>query len=93
MSPVKDFVLATFESHGQAPIRELRKSGFDIKKQSIIGKDDHTEESVVGYHDTGDRMKTGSSWARSGEASGGCCSDRRSAGSRASGRCSWRGRS
>ena len=61
-------VVAIFESHHQAEdaVRELQKSGFDMKKLSIVGKDYHTDENVVGYYNTGDRMmywgKMGAFW-------------------------------
>ena len=61
-------VVAIFESHNQAEdaVRELQKSGFDMKKLSIVGKDYHTDEHVVGYYNTGDRMmywgKMGAFW-------------------------------
>ena len=46
----KNSVVAIFESHSQAEdaVRELQKDGFDMKKLSIVGKDYHTEEHVVG---------------------------------------------
>jgi hypothetical protein len=61
-------VAAVFESHDQAEaaIRALQKDGYDMKKLSIVGKDYHTEEHVVGYYNTGDRMlywgKLGAFW-------------------------------
>ena len=61
-------VVAVFESHDQAEdaVRELQKSGFDMKKLSIVGKDYHTDEHVVGYYNAGDRMlywgKLGAFW-------------------------------
>jgi uncharacterized membrane protein len=61
-------VVAVFTSHDQAEqaIRELQQDGFDMKKLSIVGKDYHTEEHVVGYYTTGDRMlywgKMGAFW-------------------------------
>ena len=61
-------VVAVYESHDQAEnaIRELQKDDFDMKKLSIVGKDYHTEEQVVGYYTTGDRMlywgKVGAFW-------------------------------
>ena len=63
-------VVAIFESHGQAEdaIRELQKDGFDMKKLSIVGKDYHTEEHVVGYYNAGDRMKY---WGKLGAFWGG----------------------
>ena len=61
-------VVAVFTSHDHAEqaIRELQQDGFDMKKLSIVGKDCHTEEHVVGYYTTGDRMlywgKMGAFW-------------------------------
>jgi uncharacterized membrane protein len=57
--------VAVFHTHQKAEetIRELQKSGFDIKKLSIIGKDYHMDEQVVGYYNTGDRMM---SWGQNG---------------------------
>ena len=70
MKSDKNSVVAIFESHGQAEdaIRELQKNGFDMKKLSIVGKDYHTEEHVVGYYNTGDRMKY---WGKLGAFWGG----------------------
>src|SRR5208283_297644 len=55
----ENVAVATFNTHGEAEnaVKELQKSGFDMKKLSIMGKDYHTEEQVVGYYHTGDRMK------------------------------------
>ena len=52
-------VVAIYNSHteAEASIKELQRSGFDMKKLSIVGKDYHTEEQVVGYYNAGDRMK------------------------------------
>src|SRR5580704_14332240 len=61
-------VVAVFEAHDQAEnaIRELQKDGFNMKQLSIVGKDYHTEEHVVGYYSTCDRMaywgKMGAFW-------------------------------
>jgi uncharacterized membrane protein len=61
-------VVAIFASHTQAEdaVRELQKDGFDMKKLSIVGKEYHTDEHVVGYYNTGDRMmywgKLGAFW-------------------------------
>jgi len=61
-----------------------------MRALSIVGKESHTDEHVVGYYNTGDRMKywgkTGAFW----EAFGDCCSGRRSLPFRVSARCSWR---
>ena len=66
----KNSAVAIFDSHDRAEdaIRELQKSGFDMKKLSIVGKDYHTEENVVGYYNTGDRMKY---WGKLGAFWGG----------------------
>lgn len=54
-----DIAVAVYDSHEQAEeaVRELAKSGFDMKAISIIGRDYHTEENVVGYFNIGDRAK------------------------------------
>ncbi len=52
-------VVATYTSHpaAEAAVKELQQSGFDMKKLSIVGRDYHTDEQVVGYYNVGDRMK------------------------------------
>jgi len=51
-------IVAIYPSHtaAETAIKELQKSGFDMKKLSIVGRDYHTDEHVVGYYNTGDRM-------------------------------------
>jgi hypothetical protein len=63
-------VVAIYETHSQAEeaVKALQKSGFDIKKISIVGKDFHTDEHVVGYYNAGDRMKY---WGKMGAFWGG----------------------
>jgi uncharacterized membrane protein len=63
-------VVGIYNSHTEAEksIKELQRSGFDMKKLSIVGKDYHTEEHVVGYYNTGDRMKV---WGKLGAFWGG----------------------
>ena len=48
--------------------KELQKSGIDMKKLSILGKEYHAEENVVGYYNAGDRMKF---WGKLGAFWGG----------------------
>lgn len=63
-------IVAVYPSHmaAEAAIKELQKSGFDMKKLSIVGRDYHTEEDVVGYYNVGDRMKA---WGTRGAFWGG----------------------
>lgn len=55
----KSSLVATCNTHRDAEqaVKDLQKSGFDMKKLSIIGKDYHSEEQVVGYYTAGDSMK------------------------------------
>jgi hypothetical protein len=57
-------VVAVFSKHSAAEdaIKELKNSGFDIKKLAVIGRDYQTEEDVVGFYNTGDRMKYWGKW-------------------------------
>lgn len=63
-------VVGVFNTHTEAEtsIKELQLAGFDMKKLSIVGKDYHTEEHVVGYYNAGDRMKV---WGKQGAFWGG----------------------
>lgn len=63
-------VVAIYKSHAEAEtaVKELQQSGFDMKKLSIVGRDYHTDEHVVGYYNTGDRMKH---WGKLGAFWGG----------------------
>jgi len=56
--------VAVYNTHieAEAAIKELQKSGIDMKKLSILGKDYHAEEKVVGYYNAGDRMKFWGKW-------------------------------
>src|SRR5258708_36686538 len=57
-------VIAVYDAHSAAEgaVKELQKSGFDMKKLSVVGKDYHTDEQVVGYYNAGDRMKDWGKW-------------------------------
>jgi uncharacterized membrane protein len=54
-----DIAVAIYDSHEKAEsaVKTLQRGGFDMKKLSIIGKDYHTEEHVVGYFNGGERAK------------------------------------
>ncbi len=68
--PATNAAVAIYPNHegAEAAIKELQKSGFDLKKLSIVGKEYHTEEHVVGYYTAGDRMKY---WGKIGAFWGG----------------------
>ena len=38
-------------------IKALQESGFDIEKISVVGKEYHSEDHVIGCYSSGDRMK------------------------------------
>jgi uncharacterized membrane protein len=38
-------------------VKELQRAGIDMHTLSIVGKDTHTDEDVLGYYNTGDRVK------------------------------------
>jgi hypothetical protein len=63
-------VVGVYNSHteAEAAVKELQRSGFDMQKLSIVGKDYHTEEHVIGYYNAGDRMKF---WGKLGAFWGG----------------------
>jgi hypothetical protein len=51
--------VAVFTRHqdAEAAIRELERSGFEMRRLSIIGRDYHTEEHAVGFYNAGDRVR------------------------------------
>lgn len=61
-------VVAVLETHGEAEetVKKLQQSGIDLKKCSIVGKENLTGEHVVGYYYAGDRIaywgKMGAFW-------------------------------
>jgi uncharacterized membrane protein len=63
-------VVAIYETHtgAEEAIKELQRSGIDLHTLSIVGKDTHADEHVVGYYNTGDRMKY---WGKTGAFWGG----------------------
>jgi hypothetical protein len=63
-------IVAVYPSHtaAEAAVKELQQSGFDMKKLSIVGRDYHTDEHVIGYYNAGDRMKY---WGKMGAFWGG----------------------
>ena len=67
---LNNFIVAIYATHtaAEAAVKELQKSGFDMTKLSIVGRDYHTDEHVVGYYNAGDRMKV---WGKTGAFWGG----------------------
>jgi len=67
---VENSVVAIYRQHNDAElaVKELQRGGVDMRKLSIAGKGYHTEEQVVGYYNTGDRMKY---WGKVGAFWGG----------------------
>jgi hypothetical protein len=63
-------VVAVYATHvdAEAAVKELQRAGVDMHTLSIVGKDTHTDEHVVGYYNTGDRMKY---WGKIGAFWGG----------------------
>jgi uncharacterized membrane protein len=63
-------VVAIYDTHEQAEqaVKSLQEAGVDMKTLSIAGRDQHTDEHVVGYYNTGDRMKY---WGKMGAVWGG----------------------
>jgi len=62
--------VAVFLSHvaAEAAVKAFDKAGFDMRNLSIVAQDYHSEQHVVGYYNTGDRMK---SWGKLGAFCGG----------------------
>lgn len=53
-------VVGIVKSHAEAEevIKELQRSGFPMKRLSVIGKGYHSEEHPTGFYTAGDRMRT-----------------------------------
>ena len=68
--PQNNSAIATYATHAdaEAAIKELQRSGFEMKKLSVIGQDFHTSEHVVGFYNLDDRMKA---WGKIGAFWGG----------------------
>jgi uncharacterized membrane protein len=66
----RNSVVAIYDTHEQAEqaVKSLQEAGIDMKTLSIAAKDQHTDEHVVGYYNTGDRMKY---WGKMGAFWGG----------------------
>jgi hypothetical protein len=58
-------VVAIYNSHPEAEsaVKELERSGFNLRQLSLVGRDYHSDETVIGYYNAGDRMKA---WGKTG---------------------------
>ncbi len=65
-----NIAVAVYGTHTEAEsaIKALQHSGFDMQNLSIVGRNYHTDEHVVGYYNMGDRMKI---WGKTGAFWGG----------------------
>lgn len=63
-------IIAVFSDHpaADAAVRKLAAAGIDMKHLSVVGKGYHTDEQVVGFYNTGDRVKF---WGKRGAFWGG----------------------
>ena len=66
----RNALVAIYGTHVEAEgaVKELERAGVDMRTLSIVGKGTHTDEHVVGYYNTGDRMKY---WGKTGAFWGG----------------------
>lgn len=55
----QEIAVAVYDVHTQAEeaVKTLQTSGFDMTKLSIVARNPHAEEHVVGFYNTGDRIK------------------------------------
>ena len=70
MSTQNDAMVATFAHHreAEAAVRKLNDAGLDMRHFSLVGKGYHTEEKVIGFYNTGDRIQF---WGLNGALWGG----------------------
>lgn len=70
MNNENNAVIAVFDNHqaAEAAVKKLADAGIDMKHLSVVGKGYHTDEQVVGFYNTGDRVKF---WGKRGAFWGG----------------------
>ena len=58
-------VVAVFADHQAAEraVKKLAEAGIDIKQLSVVGRGYHVDEKIVGFYNTGDRVKF---WGKQG---------------------------
>jgi hypothetical protein len=59
ITPRTDSIVAVLNTHTevQAIVKELQKVRFDMKKLSVVARDYHAEEGVVGYYNTNGKVR------------------------------------
>jgi len=65
-----DVLISVYNTHTEADkaVGTLIENGFHMKNFSVIGKGYHTDEKVIGFYNTGERMKF---WGKYGAFWGG----------------------
>ena len=64
-------------TEAEAAVKELHKSEFDMPTVSLVGKDSHTVEHVIGLTITpATACSSGANWGPCGAGGGACCSAR-----------------
>jgi hypothetical protein len=66
--PISAVAIYNTHTDAEAAIKELQSSGLDMRRLSIVGKDYRPDDHVVGYYNTGDRLKY---WGKLGAFWGG----------------------
>ena len=63
-------LVGVFANHldAEGAVRKLAAAGIDIKNLSVVGKGYHTDEKVVGFYNSGDRIAF---WGKNGALWGG----------------------
>jgi hypothetical protein len=66
----KNVLVAVYDTHAEADhaVKELQRAGFEMVKLSIVGKEYHSEQNIIGCYNASDRMK---SWGERGAFWGG----------------------
>lgn len=69
-TPILDTVLAVYptQAEAQEAVKTLQHAAFDMRNLSIIGRDYHTEQDILGYYNSGDRIRF---WGKLGAFWGG----------------------
>jgi len=65
---ISPFYIYNTHLEAEDAIALLNRSGFDVKKLSLVGKGYHTEEHPLGFYTVGDKIKT---WGGTGAFWGG----------------------